>query len=540
MHGTWTNAVAIAGDSKRYATAATTQSSQKELFITAPGLAKAIAAGAAPAVNFNAYTNWQQQSGTGGSNWNVSLGLSGSFHVSSEVPGTTDTVILANRDFYPQTAAQFKGLYDGTQGVNTGTTATMDIEFPSKIGVGWWVTDQGSWNKTLPTSTSGLLYIWNGSAWVLSYTPYQYPYYGPAFTTQPIAAIVTGGTVALSAEANNSSAYQWYFNGTTMLQGANSPTLLLTDASSLAGSYTCVASSLSGSVTSNAATISLTSTKNIGRLTNLSYRSHVGTGGNILIAGFAVGGQGTAGSEPLLIRGSGPALVPFGVADALPDPQIQLFSGSDVLAANDGWGGSDQIANIAASVGAFAWNNPSSRDSAILDSLTPGPYTVQLAGQSGDTGVALAEVYDATPEDSFTLTSPRLINISARVQVGSGGEPPVVGFVIGGTTSMTVLLRASGPALAAFGVLGTLPDPQLQLYQSNSNGTSTLIGTNTGWGGSHQIASEAAAVGAFSWGASATADSALLVTLPPGNYTAQVSGANGDAGIALVEVYEVQ
>jgi hypothetical protein len=154
--------------------------------------------------------------------------------------------------------------------------------------------------------------------------------------------------------------------------------------------------------------------------------------------------------------------------------------------------------------------------------------------------VALVEVYDATPLGSYTSTSPRLINISARAQVGTGGNLLIAGFVIGGTTSKTVLIRASGPALAAFGLSGTLPDPALQLFQANANGTSTLVRSDTGWGGDPTIASAAAGVGAFSWGSAATPDSAILITLPPGTYTAEISGANGDTGLALVEVYDVQ
>src|SRR5208283_2076949 len=98
------------------------------------------------------------------------------------------------------------------------------------------------------------------------------------------------------------------------------------------------------------------------------------------------------------------------------------------------------------------------------------------------------------------------------------------------------LIRGAGPALAQFGVSGTLPDPLLQLYQ----GGATVIGSNAGWGGDAQIALTAASVGAFSWGVGATADSALLVTLAPGAYTAEVSGASGDTGVALVEVYDVE
>lgn len=134
-------------------------------------------------------------------------------------------------------------------------------------------------------------------------------------------------------------------------------------------------------------------------------------------------------------------------------------------------------------MGAFAWTSASSLDSALVESLTLGPYTAQITGTSGDTGVALAEIYDATATGAYTPASPRLINISARTDVGTGGDGLIAGFVIGGATSKTVLIRASGPALSAFGLSGVLADPQLQLYQSNGDGTSTLLEGNTGWGG---------------------------------------------------------
>jgi len=98
---------------------------------------------------------------------------------------------------------------------------------------------------------------------------------------------------------------------------------------------------------------------------------------------------------------------------------------------------------------------------------------------------------------------------------GTGGNVLIAGFVIGGTTSKTVLIRGSGPALGAFAVTGTLPDPQIQLFLSNGS-SSTLIQSNTGWAGDPQIAVAASSVQAFSWGSSATPDSAILVTLPRG------------------------
>ena len=197
------------------------------------------------------------------------------------------------------------------------------------------------------------------------------------------------------------------------------------------------------------------------------------------------------------------------------------------------------IASAVAAVGAFPWNSPTSHDSALFENLPGGNYTAQIAGQSNDTGVALVEVYDATPTATYTPASPRLVNLSTRVQVGSGVNILIAGFVIGGSTSKTVLVRASGPALATFGVSGTLPDPALKLYRENADQTSTLLQTDSGWAGNAQIAATASRVGAFPWNRASSLDSAILVTLPPGAYTAQIAGASGDTGVALAEIYEV-
>ena len=118
--------------------------------------------------------------------------------------------------------------------------------------------------------------------------------------------------------------------------------------------------------------------------------------------------------------------------------------------------------------------------------------------------------------------------------VGTRSDTLIAGFVVGGSTSKTVLIRASGPALNAFGVPGILADPQLSLYSG-----SALLGSNDGWGGDPQIAATASAVGGFFWGTDVTNSSAILITLPPGANTAQVTGASGDTGVALVDVYEV-
>ncbi|HEY3757318.1 MAG TPA: FG-GAP-like repeat-containing protein [Opitutaceae bacterium] len=360
----------------------------------------------------------------------------------------------------------------------------------------------------------------------------------PSFTGQPVSqTMAAGATVVFSAAAtgNPAPAYQWNLNANP-ISGATSSTLVVADAGSAnAGAYTCVATNSQGSATSAAAQLTLSSSQDVGRLINLSCRAAVGTGSNVLIAGFVGGGEGTTGTMPVLIRGTGPALAAYGVAGILPDPLLSIYQGSNVIDSNAGWGGSAQITAIAAAVGAFALPDSSSNDSAVyIHDLAAGSYTALIAGASGDTGVALAEVYDATPAGTYTPTMSRLINIAARASAGSGSNVLIAGFVIGGSTSKTVLIRGAGPALIPFGVAGTLSDPKLTLYSGQQ-----ILASNQGWAGDPSIAAAAASVDAFSWSNAQSLDSALLITLPPGDYTAIVSGASGDTGVALAEIYDV-
>jgi hypothetical protein len=129
----------------------------------------------------------------------------------------------------------------------------------------------------------------------------------------------------------------------------------------------------------------------------------------------------------------------------------------------------------------------------------------------------------------------RLANISARAQVGSGGDVLIPGFVVSGGP-VRLLVRGIGPSLAGFGVSGALVDPQLTLY----NGTNQPVATSDDWGlasNAAQIASLGAQVAAFPL-ANDAKDAALLVTLQPGAYTAVVSGKNSATGVGLVELYE--
>jgi hypothetical protein len=125
--------------------------------------------------------------------------------------------------------------------------------------------------------------------------------------------------------------------------------------------------------------------------------------------------------------------------------------------------------------------------------------------------------------------------VTARGQAGAGGDVFVAGFTVGGTGPLTVLVRATGPALSRDGIAAPLADPQLEVHRQ-IDGRDTLVASNDNWGGDATLAAAFAEVGAYALDASAK-DSALLATLAPGNYTVEISGHGGGTGIARLEVY---
>jgi hypothetical protein len=182
-------------------------------------------------------------------------------------------------------------------------------------------------------------------------------------------------------------------------------------------------------------------------------------------------------------------------------------------------------------VGAFALAD-SSEDSALLVSLDAGAHTVLVSDRGGGAGLALVEVYDAAGGAEV----PRLRNLSIRGEVGTGQDALIGGFVIGGTQRRPLLIRASGPALAQFGLTGVLADPQLTIYRGAS-----VVATNDNWSMAATAELTRAATkqsGAFPLVEGAL-DSAIVVTLDPGAYTVNVVGSNATTGLALVEVYDV-
>jgi hypothetical protein len=268
-------------------------------------------------------------------------------------------------------------------------------------------------------------------------------------------------------------------------------------------------------------------TVNSSRLTSLSVRAPAGTGDQTLILGFYVGGTG---SKQVLIRGVGPTLAQYGVSGVLADPQLKLFNAkNNLINQNDDWGGSAALGNAFAAVQDFALP-ASSKDAALLVALLPDGYTAQVNGAGTSTGVTLIEAYEA----DTGMPGARFTALSARNQVGTGENILIVGFAVTGNAPKKLLIRGIGPTLANYGVSGALADPQLALFDR----TSTKISENDNWGGATALSDAFTATQAFPLSTNSK-DAALLVTLQPGVYSAQVSGVGGTTGVALVEVYEM-
>jgi hypothetical protein len=274
-----------------------------------------------------------------------------------------------------------------------------------------------------------------------------------------------------------------------------------------------------------------------GRMVNLSTRGNVAYLGDSLAVGFTITGTQQA---TLLIRGVGPTLSRFRVTDPIAAVRLEVYRGTTVIAANEGWdsaGGSarTQLNTAATAVGAFQLGN-NSLDSAVLLQLDPGSYTATLKGIGGAVGEVLAEIYDVSRNGS------RLTNLSTLSRINSDGDLLIPGIVIAGDNPRTLVVRAVSQGLTRFGLTSdlVLGDARISILNGNQ-----VVSTNNNWaqGGAANLTAAFPAVGAFPL--SNASDAALLDALPPGSYTLQagavLAGAAGanQTGAVLVEVYEV-
>ena len=441
----------------------------------------------------------------------------------------TSVPITLNADF------SVTGSVSGSWRLSGDHYATLTLSGTSYRGVftRQWDDDNQVWVRAFSALSANGVSVWGSK--VASLTLNELP----IILAHPASRTISPNTTAVfSATALDATSYQWRKNGVALV-GATSATLVLPGATAAnAGDYTCIATNPSGSVTSSAATLALSATPDFGRIINLSILTSLSSGEGLFTVGTVIGGAGTFGPKPLLVRAAGPTLgaAPFNIPGVLPDPKLELYSGSTVIDANDNWAGATALTNAFTAVGAFPYASAASKDAAYFNpALAAGSYTIQVRDTAAATGTVIAELYDATPTASFTATTPRLVNVSVLKQIPAGATL-TAGFVIGGATAKTVLIRVVGPTLglAPFTIPGVLADPKLDLFSGQ-----TVIASNDNWGGDAQIAAAGTAVGAFAMSSAASKDAILLVTLPPGAYTAQAGSVAGTGGLALIEVYEV-
>ncbi len=354
---------------------------------------------------------------------------------------------------------------------------------------------------------------------------YQTGANGAAATT----SIIVGGA---------GQAYAFVQNGATVAAGSG--TVSTAGVVSVTAGSTTVTSTIASTGGSASTTITGSSTTQTGvndltataqRIRQFSNRARV-DGSNSATVGFVVTGD-TADS--FLIRAIGPTLADaFAVTPALSNPKLDIYRSGVLLASNTNWitSNTSEIALAGAQSGAFPLR-ATLADSAIRLALSPGAYTAVMSSANGATsGVGLLEVYDLSGGNA----GQRLVNYSAGGNVSAGVNTLIAGLAVSGSAPKRLLVRAVGPSLAQFNVSNPLAKPILALYRGG-----TLVATNTGVGTSADaaaITSTAGDVGAFALTAGA-ADSALLINLAPGAYTAQVSSADGGTGFALIEFYEV-
>ena len=269
------------------------------------------------------------------------------------------------------------------------------------------------------------------------------------------------------------------------------------------------------------------------RLVNLSVRSTITRGTPPLIGGAVARGPEML---PILVRAIGPGLRQFGVTNALTGPELSIYNGNTLSAQMNTIDAATPA--VSAFVGAFPAVPSSSGlangDAALVGRLAAGALTAHC-GSTTNSGVALLEFYDADPNAS--ATSSRFVNFSARGSVGSGEGTLVVGFVVAGEGTITLLLRGVGPTLSFLSSVQMLQDPVIELYAG-----STRIAANDNWAPSDAVSRAAlleaqSATGAFAL--TSDDDAALLVTLPAGTYTLHVRAASGAGNVALAEIYEV-
>ncbi|HET7378589.1 MAG TPA: hypothetical protein VFJ24_00975, partial [Gaiellales bacterium] len=256
-----------------------------------------------------------------------------------------------------------------------------------------------------------------------------------------------------------------------------------------------------------------------GSVVNLSTRGAAGSGNDVLIGGFVIGGTTP---KTVVITATGPSLAQAGIGNPLTNPTLTLVRSSDqaTIAANDDWGSAPNASALAAT----GLAPRDARESAIMVTLPPGAYTAIVNDANGAAGVAIVAVYEVDHPEA------PLANISTRGPVLAGDDVMIAGFVIAGTAPRTVVITATGPSLAPMGISNALANPTLSLVRSSDQ---AVVATNDDWG----TLPDAAQLQAAGLAPADARESAIVATLPPGAYTAILSGAQASTGVGMIAVY---
>jgi hypothetical protein len=241
----------------------------------------------------------------------------------------------------------------------------------------------------------------------------------------------------------------------------------------------------------------------------------VGTGDAIALNAFIVTGPGP---KRVIVRGLGPSL---GLPGALADPALDLRTADGALIlSNDNWRDTQEAEILA--TGLAPTNN---FEAAIVVNLNPGSYTVVLRGVSNTGGRGIGELYDLAVGDPSNLTG-----MGTRANVLTASDVLVSGIIMqqGGN----ILVRVLGPSMAGAGVAMVLADPTLEFRDGNG----ALLAANDNW---QDDPAQAAEIAMSGLAPANPAESAIVVTLPPGPYAAIAAGLNGTTGIGYIQFYRL-
>ncbi|PYJ86168.1 MAG: hypothetical protein DME70_08550, partial [Verrucomicrobia bacterium] len=259
---------------------------------------------------------------------------------------------------------------------------------------------------------------------------------------------------------------------------------------------------------------------------NLSTRARVEPGDNALIGGV-IAYPNTLRQSKIIVRALGPSLAVNGspIAGRLEDPVLEIYGRNGLIGSNDNWADDP---NTAAELQKYGLTPTSNLEAAaLIDPGIGGNFTAVVRGKNNSSGIAVVEFYDVI--DGAT----NLVNVSTRGLVQHGDDVMIGGFIAAGGNGPTAfVLRALGPSLSSSGVANPLADPLMELHDPNGN---TLL-TNDNW---QESEGQKADINAAGLAPSDPKESAMLMMLPPGAYTAVVRGNGGGTGIALVEIYQL-